>query len=203
MGEGAQLGRGVRDPVSYRISTSAPMRRLPSPTPTPAHTHTPTHAHTHYTAWPKGRSAPTKSTASGSNSSSTWSPPPGLDADQNDDHRAEVEQLVSDTSPLLWRDNAAAACIRLLHDRHGARRTPGGSRRASQERSAAALLRAQRRPYPALLCGRGDGRNPAGAGGAGEIPGVIATLNHGEISRASRRGIDCSAEYPWLVAADQ
>jgi bifunctional non-homologous end joining protein LigD len=30
---------------------------------------------------------------------------------------------------------------------------------------------------------------------------VIATLNHGEISLASRRGIDCSAEYPWLVEA--
>jgi bifunctional non-homologous end joining protein LigD len=30
---------------------------------------------------------------------------------------------------------------------------------------------------------------------------VIATLDDGEISLASRRGIDCSAEYPWLVEA--
>lgn len=30
---------------------------------------------------------------------------------------------------------------------------------------------------------------------------VIATVDNGEVRLASRRGLDCSAEYPWLVAA--
>ena len=29
---------------------------------------------------------------------------------------------------------------------------------------------------------------------------VIATVEDGDVRLASRRGLDCSAEYPWLVA---